>query len=116
LKFIIQGNGSFRALYFFIQRYKDRNNIALAAASLGLGNVICGMAAIPYDGPKGAVLKEKSGFINGCEFGVAVLVGYATGELINHTSLIWIRYVFCSILAMIIMEGEMINWQHNTKI
>lgn len=52
-------------------------NISLAAASLGLGSVICGMAAIPFQGPKGEVFKQKVGFTDGWEFGISVLVGYA---------------------------------------
>lgn len=55
-------------------------NIALAAASLGLGSVICGMAAIPFQGPKGEAFKERAGFEGDWEFGVAVLVGYAAGS------------------------------------
>ena len=52
-------------------------NIALAASSLELGNVICGMAAIPFNGPKEEEYKKKAGFSEGWEFGMAVLVGYA---------------------------------------
>jgi len=52
-------------------------NIALAASSLGLGNVICGMAAIPFGGPKGEAYRQRAGFSEGWEFGMAVLVGYA---------------------------------------
>jgi len=52
-------------------------NIALAASSLGLGNVICGMAAIPFNGPKGELFKQRAGFSDGWEFGMTVLVGYA---------------------------------------
>ena len=51
-------------------------NIALAAASLGLGNVICGMASVPFNGPNGASYKEKAGFSEGWGFGLSVLVGY----------------------------------------
>ncbi|MDR0952160.1 MAG: nitroreductase family protein [Oscillospiraceae bacterium] len=52
-------------------------NIALAASSLGLGNVICGMARLPFECPKGEYFKEKVGFGNdGWEFGMGVLVGY----------------------------------------
>jgi nitroreductase len=52
-------------------------NIALAASSLGLGNVICGMARIPFMGEKGDYFKEKLGFgKDGWEFGMSVLVGY----------------------------------------
>ena len=52
-------------------------NIALAASSLGLGNVICGMSGIPFNGPKGEIYKKKAGFSEGWEYGMSVLVGYA---------------------------------------
>jgi len=52
-------------------------NIALAASSLGLGNVICAMANIPFQGSRGAEFKEKVSWPDGLEFGMAVLVGYA---------------------------------------
>ena len=55
-------------------------NISLAASSLGLGNVICGMAAIPFNGENGELFKQKAGFPDiseGWDFGMAVLVGYA---------------------------------------
>ena len=52
-------------------------NISLAASSLGLGNVICGMAAIPFNGAKGELFKQRAGFSEDWEFGMAVLVGYA---------------------------------------
>ena len=52
-------------------------NIALAAHSLGLGNVICGMAKIPLDGSRGDEFKKRMKFPDDCEFGMAVLVGNA---------------------------------------
>lgn len=52
-------------------------NIALAASSLGLGNVICGMAGMTFATAKGNEFKAKI-IPEGYEFGVAVLVGYAT--------------------------------------
>lgn len=51
-------------------------NIAIAAASLGLGSTICGMAAIPLSGSKGESFKKKTGISDGWQFGIAVLVGY----------------------------------------
>lgn len=54
-------------------------NIALAAASLGLGNVICGMMRIIFDSERADHYREKlipDGFV----FGVAVLVGKAVEE------------------------------------
>ena len=50
-------------------------NMALAASSLGLGNVICGMAAMLINDECGAAYKEKL-IPEGYEFGVALLVGY----------------------------------------
>lgn len=52
-------------------------NIALAASSLGLGNVICGMARMCFMTEKGEMFKEKI-IPEGFEFGMSVLVGYAT--------------------------------------
>ena len=50
-------------------------NVALAAHSLGLGSVICGMAGIPLSGPQGDEYKKRLQFPDGYEFGIAVLVG-----------------------------------------
>lgn len=55
-------------------------NIALAATSLNLGNIICGIMEIPFIGDTGEYFKSCAGFETGWEFGVAVLVGYATQE------------------------------------
>jgi len=52
-------------------------NVSLAAHSLGLGSVICGMARIPLNGPNGCALKERMNFPEGFEFGIAILVGTA---------------------------------------
>lgn len=69
-------------------------NIALAASSLGLGNVICGMAKIPFDGPKSAEFKKRIGFPDGWEFGMSVLVGNATVTKAPHEpDLTKIRFV-----------------------
>lgn len=59
-------------------------NIALAASSLGLGNVICGMASLPLGGPKGDAFKRRIGIADGWEFGMAVLVGFAEGTGAPH--------------------------------
>ena len=50
-------------------------NMALAASSLDLGNVICGMAAMVINDECGAAYKEKL-IPEGYEFGIALLVGY----------------------------------------
>jgi len=56
-------------------------NIALAAHSLGLGSVICGMARMPLNGEKGEAFKKRINFPEGYTFGMAVCVGTAiTGK------------------------------------
>lgn len=51
-------------------------NIALSATSLGLGNVICGLARLAFSAEKAEVFKEQLGFPAGYEFGMAILLGY----------------------------------------
>jgi nitroreductase len=51
-------------------------NIAIAAESLGLGNCICGMFAMPLEGPNGSVFKQKLGINDKWAFGMSVLLGY----------------------------------------
>lgn len=69
-------------------------NIALAASSLGLGNVICGLAALPFATEKGEEFKAKI-IPEGYEFGVAVLVGYAadTEGTPHEVDMSKIRYI-----------------------
>lgn len=50
-------------------------NVALAAHSLGLGSVICGMAGIPLNGLRGDEFKKRLKFPQGYNFGIAILVG-----------------------------------------
>ena len=52
-------------------------NIALAATSLGVDNLICGFAAFSFAAEKGAEFKKKLGFPEGYEIGIAVLLGFA---------------------------------------
>jgi len=52
-------------------------NVSLAAHSLGLAGVICGMAGIPLSGPRGGELMKKMGFPDGFKFGIAILIGRA---------------------------------------
>lgn len=55
---------------------EDMEAIALAASSLGLGNVICGLARMVFDVEKAAEYKAKL-IQEGYEFGMSVLVGKA---------------------------------------
>ena len=69
-------------------------NMALAASSLGLGNVICAMAGIPFQGPGALEFKKKVGWGDGLEFGMAVLVGYAEETKEPHeVDMSKIRYI-----------------------
>ena len=52
-------------------------NVALAAHALGLASVICAMARIPLNGPRGGELKKRLKFPDGYDFGIAILVGTA---------------------------------------
>jgi len=59
-------------------------NVALAAASLGLGNVICAMARLAFAGDKAEEFKKRLGFPDGFAFGVAVLIGHAAATKPPH--------------------------------
>lgn len=59
-------------------------NVALAAHSLGLGNVICGMFRIPLGGPKGGEYKKRLKFPDGYTFGIAIMVGKANEGKVPH--------------------------------
>ena len=50
-------------------------NVSLAAHSLGLGSLICGLARVPLEGPRGEEFKKRMKFPEGYEFGMAVLFG-----------------------------------------
>ena len=59
-------------------------NVALAAHSLGLGNVLCGMARVLFSGPRGDELKKKLKFPDGYSFGLSILVGKANSGKEPH--------------------------------
>ncbi|MDR3209254.1 MAG: nitroreductase family protein [Oscillospiraceae bacterium] len=52
-------------------------NIALAAASLGIDSLICGFSAFSFAGERCAEFKEQLGFPEGYDIGISVLLGYA---------------------------------------
>jgi nitroreductase len=52
-------------------------NVALAAHSLNLGNVICGMARMAFEGEKGAEYTKRLQIPEGYSFGMSVCVGVA---------------------------------------
>jgi len=51
--------------------------IALAAASLGIDSLICGMVSFAFSGEKAEYFKEKLDVQDGYEIGLSVLLGYA---------------------------------------
>lgn len=59
-------------------------NVSLAAHALGLGSVICGMAGIPLNGPRGEELKKRLRFPEGYGFGIAILAGTANSGKDPH--------------------------------
>jgi nitroreductase len=69
-------------------------NVSLAAQSLGLGSVICGMAGIPFSGPRGGELKKRLQFPAGFSFGIAVLIGKAkTGKAPHELDMGKVTYI-----------------------
>jgi nitroreductase len=56
-------------------------NLAIAATSLGLGNVILGLPGVVFgDSATAAYWKVRLGFPEGYEYGLAVAVGYAADQ------------------------------------
>lgn len=58
--------------------------IALAATSLGLGNVICGMARLSFTGSRQAEFNMRLNIPEGYEFGMSVLIGTAKTKGTPH--------------------------------
>ena len=55
-------------------------NIVLAATSLGINSLICGVAGFAFEEDKGAKFKEKLELPDGYEIGIAILLGYAAEQ------------------------------------
>lgn len=71
-------------------------NIALAAASLGVGSVICGLAGLAFaDETRGKDFQRRLGFPDGYAFGCSVLLGYANTAKPPHEpdrgKIIWVE-------------------------
>lgn len=58
--------------------------VALAAASVGLDSVICGLAGCAFQGEQGPELARRLGFPQGYTFGMAVLLGYGAAPGTPH--------------------------------
>jgi len=59
-------------------------NITLAAESLGMASIICGMVGIPLKGEKGPELMKKIGIGDGWRYGIGVLLGFAGKRVPSH--------------------------------
>lgn len=55
-------------------------NITIAAESLGMNSLICGLAAFAFAGAKHDHFAERLGFKEGYDVGMSVLLGYAKAE------------------------------------
>ncbi|MCL2187945.1 MAG: nitroreductase [Defluviitaleaceae bacterium] len=70
-------------------------NIALAAHSLGLGNVICGMARMAFEGERAAEWTKKLQVPEGYSFGMSVCIGNANkgkeAHELNHQKVTYIK-------------------------
>ena len=60
-------------------------NVVLAATSLGLDNVHCGLAAFCFAGEKRAEFEKRLTFPEGYECGIGVLIGHGTALGTPHT-------------------------------
>lgn len=59
-------------------------NITLAAESLGLGTLICGLAGLAFSGDRAEEFKTRLAFPPDYQFGIAVLAGYKNMEKTPH--------------------------------
>ena len=61
------------------------SNITLAASSLGIANVICGLTRLAFSGQRGEEFSKRLGFPEGYVFGCSVPLGYANTTKAPHT-------------------------------
>lgn len=59
-------------------------NIVLAATSLGLANLHCGLAGLAFAGEKSDEFKQKLKFPEGYEFGIGILLGHTDTPTAPH--------------------------------
>ena len=59
-------------------------NVVIAATSLGLGSLHCGLAAFAFAGDKKEEFKKRLSFPEGYEPGIAILIGHATATQQPH--------------------------------
>lgn len=59
-------------------------NIVLAAESLGLNTLICGLCRCAFMGAKAEAFRQRLRFPTGYDFGIAVLIGHSDNEGTPH--------------------------------
>ena len=59
-------------------------NIVIAAQSLGLANLHCGLARLAFESDKADEFRQRLQFPEGYEFGIAVLLGHTDDEGTPH--------------------------------
>jgi len=74
---IVPINKSFSERYALMDLGIVVENVALAAASLGINSVICGMIAHCFAGDRAEEFNRRLAIPEGYEIGLAVLLGYA---------------------------------------
>jgi len=77
---IVPINKSFSEKYALIDLGIVVENVALAAASLGINSVICGMISNCFAGNRAEEFKKWLGVPKDYEIGLAVLLGYAENQ------------------------------------
>ncbi len=58
--------------------------VALAATSLGVNNLICGLTGLAFAGDKAQEFKRRLQFPAGFEFGASILLGHAAAKTAPH--------------------------------
>jgi nitroreductase len=81
---IVPINKSFSERYALVDLGIVVENVALAATSLGINSVICGMISNCFAGNRAEEFKQRLGIPEDYEIGLAVLLGYAEKHGMPH--------------------------------
>ena len=60
-------------------------NVVLAATSMGINNLHCGLLGLAFAGDKAGDFKRRLQFPDSYECGIGILLGYAAGSSTPHT-------------------------------
>lgn len=59
-------------------------NVVIAAESMGLASLHCGLAGLPFAGDKADEFKQRLKFFEGYEFGIGILLGHTDNPTAPH--------------------------------